>query len=235
MKNRPVSGCLKVVLALLTVSALFPSGAAAQSEAKPAAQPEAKPAAQPEAKPVPQPGAKSKAKTGGMKEAKPGTIERGRYLVVTGGCNDCHTPWKMGPKGPAPDMTKMLSGHPAELIMPAPPKLEGPWGWAGAATMTAFSGPWGISYAANLTPDDSTGTGQWTFDQFNSAMKTGTHIDGKRPILPPMPWPNVAHMTDDDLKAIFAYLKSIPPIKNAVPLAVVVMPPAAPPAKSGKK
>src|SRR5688572_14958854 len=42
-------------------------------------------------------------------------VERGKYLVTIGGCNDCHTPWTMTPQGPAPDMSRMLSGHPADV------------------------------------------------------------------------------------------------------------------------
>ena len=42
-------------------------------------------------------------------------IARGAYLVRFGSCNDCHTPWTMGPKGPAPDMTRALSGHPGDV------------------------------------------------------------------------------------------------------------------------
>ena len=74
-------------------------------------------------------------------------------------CNDCHTPLKMGAKGPEPDMTRMLSGHPSQLVMPQAPSHKGPWMWTGAATNTAFAGPWGISYARNLTPDSTTGIG----------------------------------------------------------------------------
>jgi mono/diheme cytochrome c family protein len=162
-------------------------------------------------------------------EAKPGggsAAERGAYLVTIGSCNDCHTPWKMGAKGPEPDMTRMLSGHPAGVPMPAPPKPQGPWVWSGAGSMTAFAGPWGISYAANLTPDPDTGLGAWDEQRFISAIRTGQHLGIGRPILPPMPWPNVAKMTDADLKAVFAYLKTIPPIKNEVPDAVVAEPPA---------
>ncbi len=63
-----------------------------------------------------------------------------------------------GPDGPAPDMARMLSGHPESMQMPPPPALpEGPWLWLGAATNTAFAGPWGITYAPNLTPDSTTG------------------------------------------------------------------------------
>lgn len=155
-----------------------------------------------------------------------GQVERGRYLVTIGGCNDCHTPLKMGPKGPEPDMTRMLSGHPESLVLSPAPKTEGTWMWAGAVTMTAFAGPWGISYAANLTPDKNTGLGIWTEEMFLKALKTGKHWGTARPILPPMPWQNLAQAKDEDLKAIFAYLHSIPPIKNHVPDAVIAPPPA---------
>src|SRR5690349_3961450 len=75
-----------------------------------------------------------------------GDAKRGEYLVEIGGCNHCHTPLKMGPKGPEPDFTRRLSGHPADLVMPPPPKPSAPWLWTAAATNTAFAGPWGISY-----------------------------------------------------------------------------------------
>jgi len=154
-------------------------------------------------------------------------VERGKYLVNTvGGCNDCHTPWKMGPQGPEPDMTRMLSGHPAEMPMPPAPKLSMPWMAAAGATMTAWAGPWGVSYTANLTPD-STGLGTWDETVFMLAIRNGKHIGNGRPILPPMPWQNFAKMTDDDLKAIFAYLKTIPPIKNKVPEPIIAAPPTA--------
>ncbi len=144
-------------------------------------------------------------------------VQRGEYLVTVSGCNDCHTPWKMGPHGPEPDTTRMLSGHPQDLLMPELTVLpRGPWTWAGAATMTAFSGPWGTSYATNLTPDD-TGLSNWSEAMFIAALRSGKHLGTSRAILPPMPWQNLAKMTDGDLKAVFAYLRSIPPIKNVVP------------------
>ena len=59
---------------------------------------------------------------------KQARVERGAYLVTTMGCNDCHTPWKMGPRGPEPDMTRALTGHPADMVMPPAPALPpGPW------------------------------------------------------------------------------------------------------------
>jgi len=157
----------------------------------------------------------------------PSPIERGKYLVTTAGCNDCHTPWKMGPAGPEPDMSRMLSGHPAEAKLPPPPALPpGPWAIV-TTPLSAWSGPWGISFTANLTPDEETGTGAWDEKTFIQAIRTGKHLGAGRDILPPMPWQMYRHFTDEDLKAIFAYLRSIPPIKNKVPDPV---PPSAPPA-----
>ena len=141
----------------------------------------------------------------------------GGYLVVVMGCNDCHTPYKMGKNGLEPDMSRMLSGHPENLKMPPPPKLQEPWGMVGAVTNTAWAGPWGISYTSNITPDQNTGIGIWTEDMFIKAMRTGKHMGTSRTILPPMPWPWYGQMRDEELKAIFAYLKSIPPIHNRVP------------------
>jgi hypothetical protein len=141
----------------------------------------------------------------------------GRYLVTIMGCNDCHTPYKMGKTGPEPDMTRMLSGHPEGMKLPPAPKLDPPWGIVGSVTNTAWAGPWGISYTSNLTPDQNTGIGIWTEDMFVRAMRTGKHMGTSRTVLPPMPWPWYAKMRDEELKAIFAYLKSIPPIKNRVP------------------
>jgi hypothetical protein len=134
------------------------------------------------------------------------------------GCNDCHTPWKAGPNGPEQDMSRMLSGHPEQLTMPPAPKLpEGPWMVTASATFTAWSGPWGVSFAANLTPDAETGLGKWTEKEFIDTLRSGRHFGRGRPILPPMPIQNVAVMTDSDLRAVFAYLRSIPAIKNRVP------------------
>src|SRR5688500_4113844 len=145
-------------------------------------------------------------------------VERGRYLVSVMRCNDCHTPFKMGPRGPEPDMSRALTGHPAELLMPPPPKLpEGPWLWLAAATNTAFAGPWGVSFTANLTPDPETGLGKWTEEMFIATMRTGRHEGKGRPILPPMPYPMLAALTDDDIRAVFAYLQSLKPVRNRVP------------------
>jgi mono/diheme cytochrome c family protein len=144
-------------------------------------------------------------------------VARGEYLVRFGSCHDCHTPHKMGPNGPEPDMTRALSGHPADLVMPPPPALTAPWVWIGAGTNTAFAGPWGVSFTANLTPDKETGLGNWTEDMFVMALKTGRHEGKGRPILPPMPFQYVGSLSDEDLKAVFAYLRSLPVVRNRVP------------------
>jgi len=144
-------------------------------------------------------------------------VERGRFLVQFAACGDCHTPLKEGPKGPEPDMSRLLSGHPESLKMTPPPPAKGPWLWAGAATNTAFAGPWGVSYAANQTPDKNTGLGIWTEQMFVTAMRTGTHMGTSRPIAPPMPWQSIAIASDEDLKSIYAYLRTLKPIVNHVP------------------
>jgi len=139
---------------------------------------------------------------------------RGKYLVMAMGCNDCHTPWQNGPNGPAPDMSRMLSGHPEAEVM-LEPKLH-PGQWAAAPTNTAFRGPWGTSFTANLTPDE-TGLGTWTEDMFVRAIREGRHMGQARPILPPMPWPMIRNLNDEDLKSIYAFLRTLPPIHNRVP------------------
>ena len=144
--------------------------------------------------------------------------KRGEYLVSIMGCHDCHTPWVMGPKGPEPDMTRALSGHPEQIgSISARPKFEGEWVWSGAGTNTAFTGPWGVSYTMNLTPDENTGIGIWTEDLFLKTIRTGKHWGTSRPIMPPMPWTVYRNATDEDLKAIYAYLRTIKPITNHVP------------------
>lgn len=157
--------------------------------------------------------------------APPSKVEHGAYLVLVGGCNDCHTPLKMGAGGPEPDLARMLSGHPEALVMPPPPPAVGPWIWSGAATNTAFAGPWGVSYSVNLTPDPTTGLGRWTEAQFVAALTSGKHLGVGRPILPPMPWSSTARMHEADLRAMFAYLRTVPAVKNRVPEATP--PPAA--------
>jgi mono/diheme cytochrome c family protein len=145
-------------------------------------------------------------------------VARGKYLVNTSGCHDCHTPFKMTPEGPRPDMDRMLSGHPEQLVMPPAPQLPaGPWVVTSAGTNTAHAGPWGVSFTANLTPDKETGLGKWTVRTFTDTIRTGRHLGRGREILPPMPIPVYRNFTDEDLAAIFAYLQTVPAVKNKVP------------------
>lgn len=149
--------------------------------------------------------------------AAPSAVERGAYLVATSGCHDCHTPMTMTPTGPGPDMSRALSGHPEGMVLPPAPAPVGPWIIASAATNTAHAGPWGTSFTANLTPDADTGLGSWTEQDFVATIRNGRHLGAGRQILPPMPWPVYRNMTDDDLKAIYAYLRTVPAIENRVP------------------
>jgi len=157
-------------------------------------------------------------------EVQQSPVERGKYLVTFGGCHDCHTPKVPGPDGtPVLDAKRLLAGHPADVPPPAwaPGDLEKKNVAAATnAALTAWAGPWGVSFAINLTPDKETGIAEWSEDMFLKMARTGKHQGqpNGRDILPPMPWFNMKDMSDDDLKAIWAYLRSIPPIKNQVPL-----------------
>jgi mono/diheme cytochrome c family protein len=151
-------------------------------------------------------------------------IARGKYLVTIGGCHDCHSPKMFGPMGPEPDSTKALSGHPAGSPGPAidTNALHPGWGYIVGADLTSWLGPWGISYTMNLTPDSATGIGAWTEENFMNALRKGKHLglDGGRPILPPMPWQMIRQMTDEDLKSVYAYLRTLPAISNQIPAPV---------------
>lgn len=147
-------------------------------------------------------------------------ITRGAYLVNTIGCDDCHTPKKMTPKGPVPDLERRFSGHPSDELLPKINKQDiepGKWMLMNS-DLTAFAGPWGVSFATNLTPDE-TGLGNWTFKNFKTALRDGKFmgLENQRMLLPPMPWQNFRKLTDSDLRAMFEYLKTVKPIKNVVP------------------
>ncbi len=152
-------------------------------------------------------------------------VKYGEHIVAISGCNDCHTPKKMGLAGPEIDFSLALSGHPEKLPIPDMDRKQvESKGLAVTNDLTVWLGPWGVSYAANLTPD-STGIGNWKEDQFLLCIREGKSkgIAGSRMLLPPMPWRELKAMTDDELKAIFAYLKSIKPIHNIVPAAQMPM------------
>ena len=147
-------------------------------------------------------------------------VERGEYLVTVGDCDACHTPLIYTAEGPEFDMTRRLSGFPADQeLLEVPEGFLGPDKWMAiwSSPGTAYAGIWGVSFPRNLTPDVETGLGSWTEDIFIQALRTGKDMGEGRDILPPMPWEQFAKLTDEDLKAIFAYLGSIEPIDNPVP------------------
>lgn len=149
-------------------------------------------------------------------------IQRGEYLVTTMGCNDCHSPKKMGPKGPEIIPELLLSGYPSDRPIV---KFDSPLIKQGFAQLypdlTAAAGPWGVSFAANLTSDE-TGIGNWSEDQFKMALTKGKYkgLEHERMLLPPMPWFNFVNLKDEDAHAMFQYLKSLKPVKNAVPMPI---------------
>ncbi len=159
-------------------------------------------------------------------EKKPDPVERGKYLVTIMDCDTCHTPKVPGPGGaPVLDAKRRLAGHPEG--QPHPTWLPADMQQRHAAAiadplLSAWAGPWGVSFAANLTPDKETGIGEWSEEAFIRAIRTGKHQgqSNGRGILPPMPWEAYKEATDEDLKAIWAYLRSIPPVKNQVPFPV---------------
>jgi mono/diheme cytochrome c family protein len=117
-------------------------------------------------------------------------IARGKEISYSSGCQDCHTP---GTFYGTTDTTRMLSG--SEL------------GW---------EGPWGVTYPRNLTPDMETGIGSWSEEDIITAFRTG-HRPDQTQIMPPMPWPQYAHMNDEDAHALAAFIKSLPPIHHKAP------------------
>jgi hypothetical protein len=168
--------------------------------------------------------------------AKEDPVAHGKYLVNSGGCDDCHSPKVFDEHGmPSPDPTKLLSGHPADAPIPKEfnPSMVAPGKvFMCSQDLTTWFGPWGTSFPRNLTPDSATGIGAWTAETFKKILRSGKHMGAEagRPIMPPMPWQAIGAMKDGDLDDIFAYLKSLKPISNNVP---EYIPPSMPP--SAKK
>lgn len=156
---------------------------------------------------------------------QPDPIAQGRKLAMIGGCGDCHTPKNFAPGAPPmQDSTRMFSGHPTTEPQPAwsPDDMQRAVAATTNGMLTAWAGPWGVSFAANITPDTTTGIGEWTEESFILAMRTGKHqgFSSSRNILPPMPWENLKGLSDQELRALWLYLRSIPPVRNEVPLPI---------------
>jgi mono/diheme cytochrome c family protein len=132
--------------------------------------------------------------TGAVPEYQAGAANdaaRGKYLVTIMGCGDCHTPGYFLGK---PDLAHPLSGSDVGFEMPG----------------------LGIHWGSNLTPDSETGLGKWSDKEIIRAFRTGVTPGGRR-LVPVMPYGNFAALTDHDARAIVAYLRSLPPVRHAVP------------------
>lgn len=146
-------------------------------------------------------------------------VKWGEHLVTISACHDCHTPKKMTAAGPDIDSSLLLAGHIAGSPEPVVDKKEiQEKGLVVTGDLTTWIGAWGTSYTANLT-SDATGIGNWKEEQFILALREGKFkgLAAARNLLPPMPWQMYRNFTDDEIKAIFAYLKTTNPIKNLVP------------------
>lgn len=159
------------------------------------------------------------AESGPVTLSQDSLVKKGAYLVSVMGCDDCHSNKVMGPRGPELDMANRFGGHLAANKLGPIDTSELSKGWVlFAMTQTATFGPWGISFAANISSSEH-GIGNWTLDQFKVALREGKYkgLKDSRPILPPMPWEGLKNLKEEDLEAIFAYLKSTPPVDNVVP------------------
>ncbi|TPG44213.1 cytochrome C [Roseomonas nepalensis] len=127
-------------------------------------------------------------------------LARGKHLVeVTGACGNCHTP--LGPQGPLPGMA--LAGG------------------------TVFDEPPFRAVAPNITPDPETGVGRWTDAELGRAIREGLRPDGSL-IGPPMPMALYRGLSDRDLAAIVAFLRTVPPVRHPLERSVyrISLPPA---------
>jgi mono/diheme cytochrome c family protein len=116
------------------------------------------------------------------------TLAHGEYLVKISGCKGCHTAEGEG--------LEYAGGNP----------MRGPWGEE--------------VVSANITPDEETGIGRMTREAFIQRFKGYAQLDSSLPAVPgtlsTMPWVSYAGMTEEDLGAIFDYLRTVKPTRNAV-------------------
>jgi mono/diheme cytochrome c family protein len=136
-------------------------------------------------------------------ERTPERLARGKYLAeVLVGCMDCH------------------SEHRDDLFgWPAKPET---YGQGGFAFDRRFDFP-GIIQAQNITPDVETGIGGWTDGEVLRAMREGVDKNG-RALFPQMPYKAFRNMDDEDAKSIVVYLRSLKPVKKAIPMPVIDFP-----------
>ena len=108
-------------------------------------------------------------------------VKRGFYLVSIGHCMECHTPMTRGQL----ELDKIGTGG------------------------REFPGPWGVSKSRNITSHKDKGIGDWTDDQIKTAITQGKSKDGS-PLKGPMGYQYYAKITEADLNAIVAYLRTVP-------------------------
>ena len=124
-------------------------------------------------------------------EARANPVQRGAYLVETMGCVMCHSP--------VDEERRMLPGL----------RLAG--------GLRQEAAPWGTYPTGNLTSDKETGLGNWTDDEIKRVITKGILRDGTRLLPFPMDFASFSTMSDADLDAVVAYLRTVPPIRNKVP------------------
>lgn len=123
-------------------------------------------------------------------DARANPVKRGRYLSETIGCPLCHSP---------------IDEH--KRLIP---------GFRMAGGLRIHIDPFGDYPTGNLTSDQETGLGTWTDDEITRVMTTGTLRDGTRLLPYPMDWPSLSTLKPEDLDAIVAYLRTLPPVSNKV-------------------
>jgi len=128
---------------------------------------------------------------GATARAASAEVARGQYLTTIMDCAGCHTP---GALSGQPDFDRRLAGSGIGFALPGG----------------------GVVYPKNLTPDPETGLGRWSEEDIARAIRLGQSRDG-RVLIPVMPWPSYAVLTEGDARAIAAYLKSVPPVRFEVP------------------
>jgi mono/diheme cytochrome c family protein len=118
-------------------------------------------------------------------------VARGEYLVGIMDCTGCHSTGALTGK---PEPAKFLAGSDVGFQIPG----------------------LGIFYPPNLTPDARTGLGSWSEQDIATALRAGVRPDG-RELAPAMPWRSYAKLTDEDVAAVAAYLKSLPAVDHQTP------------------
>jgi mono/diheme cytochrome c family protein len=145
-------------------------------------------------------GPKMRPVTGRKFEVTEARLTRGKYLMEgPAPCFHCHTEHDVS----KPEMPRIEAKRGAGWAMPIPEL--------------------GSVVAPNITPDPETGIGTWTDDEIARAMQEGVDKNG-RALFPVMPYQQFRNLDDEDLASIIVFLRSIPPVKNALPLTKLVFP-----------